>query len=180
MASNTSSMLAGMTAAGAVTSLGTLALGTLALATGAMADTSAGGDIAPGTWTIVGTIADLEISGLPASMVAKMASDPKNAQPRAICVTGQPGTPPPAAMFHALSGECRYESWAIAGGRLTALLVCKAPQNAQGSARVTLRGAVAGDRLTWRAETVAVDGAGAMQMRMISDVSATRKDGCGS
>lgn len=173
MASNTWSMLLGMAAAATVTSAGTLAF-----ATSALADSSAAGHIAPGTWTILGTITELEIPGLPASMVAKMANDPKNAQPRAICVPAQAGTPPPAAMFHALSGECSYESWDISGDRLTAALTCKVPQGAQGSARVTLTGQIESDRLTWRAETVAVDAAGAMQMRMISAVSATRKNGC--
>jgi hypothetical protein len=166
-------MLLGMAAAASVTSTGTLAL-----ATGALADSGAAAHIAPGTWTILGTITELEIPGLPASMVAKIASDPKNAQPRAICVPAQTGSPPPAALFHSLSGECSYESWNIASDKLTAVLTCKAPEGAQGSARVTLNGQIEGDRLTWRAETVAVDATGAMQMRMISDVSATRKDGC--
>lgn len=178
MASHTSSMLAGMTAAGAVTMLGSLALGTLALATGALAGSTGANDITPGTWTIAATIADLQIPGLPAATAARMANGSQNAPPRKICVRSKPGKPPPAAMFHALAGECSYESWNIAGDKLTAALVCKAAEGAQGSARVTLAGQIAPDRLVWRAETRAVDEAGTMQMRMISDASATRKDGC--
>lgn len=175
MISNARSLLAGFYATGSVAALGVLLLGASALA-----DNQDAGTLAPGAWTVTSTIAELEIPGLPAAMVTKMARDPQNAKPRTLCLAEADRARPPAAMFHALGGSCSYESWTLSGTKLEAVLSCAAPNGAQGSARVTLSGDLGLDRFEIRSQTIAIDPDGELQMRMLTDLSGTRSGACES
>jgi hypothetical protein len=129
---------------------------------------------APGAWDIATRIDHLDIPGLPPAMVAKIAADPANARPRAVCIpAAKPGSPPPVAVFHTLKGACAYESWQAAAGSLRAVLACAAPDGAPGEARVEISGSYTATTFAIVSETIARDGTGATQMHMRATLSGT-------
>lgn len=132
----------------------------------------------PGLWQITQQIETLEVPGLPAAMVERMAKDPKNAQPRKACVESDGDQRPPAAMFHALGGTCEWLSWTANNGSLTGQLVCAPPDGEPGSATISLRGAVTANRFDLRAETVGRSRAGRLELRIISQMQGSLIGDC--
>lgn len=134
--------------------------------------------LSPGLWQITQQIETLEVPGLPAAMVERMAKDPKNAQPRKVCVESDGDQRPPAAMFHALGGTCEWLSWAVDNGSLTGELVCAPPDGAPGSATISLTGRVTANRFDLRAETVGRSEAGRLELRIISQMQGSLTRDC--
>ncbi|MGY6638340.1 MAG: DUF3617 domain-containing protein [Erythrobacter sp.] len=132
----------------------------------------------PGGWEIVSAIEELEIPGLPASMVEKMAKDPKNAQPRSACLTPDSEQRPQPAMFHTLGGTCSYTKWDASGGTLEAELACTPPSGSPGTAKVTLKGSYTADSFNLASQTIGEDETGEMQLRLISQLTGRRTGGC--
>lgn len=136
----------------------------------ALAPSESGG-LDAGLWEVATRIEHLDIPGLPAAMVQKMAADPANAKPRAACNIAAAGAPPPPAMFHTLNGQCRYETWQAEAGKLNATLVCSPPDGGPGEARVTLAGRFTRASFEIISETIARDAAGETQLHMRSSLS---------
>jgi len=150
------------------------ALGTAALPWASHAAPAAGAQgLGAGTWEIATRIDQLDIPGLPAAMVRKIAEDPANAKPRGVCIASPADTPPPAAVFHTLNGACSYETWQADAGTLRAVLVCAPPDGGPGVARVEVSGSYTGTTFEVASETVARDATGATQLHMRSTISGT-------
>ncbi len=124
-----------------------------------------------GMWEVTTRIDHLDIPGLPEAMVRKIAADPANAKPRAVCIATDAGTPPPVAAFHALNGACTYETWRAEAGGLRAVLVCSPPDGGPGEARVELSGTYTGPAFEVTTETIARDQTGATQLHLRSVLS---------
>ncbi len=125
-------------------------------------------------WEIATRIEHLDIPGLPAPVVRKIAADPANAKPRAVCIAAGTGGPPPTAVFHALNGACTYETWQAQAGTLRAVLVCAPPDGGPGEARVEVNGSYSETAFAVTSETIARDAEGAMQMHLRSVLSGKR------
>ena len=130
-------------------------------------------DLGAGMWDISTRIDHLEIPGLPEPMVRKIAADPANAKPRAVCIASSARTPPPVALFHTLNGTCRYEAWQAAAGSLRAVLVCSAPSGGPGEARVEVSGTYTDSVFEVASQTIARDAAGETQLHMRSAIRGT-------
>ncbi len=145
--------------------------GTSALrASGGPANTEAV-NFGTGMWDIATRIDHLDIPGLPPAMVRKIAEDPVNAKPRAVCIAASADTPPPVSVFHTLNGACSYETWQAAGGSLRAVLVCSPPDGGPGEARVEVSGRYTASTFEVASETFARDEAGETQLQMRSTIS---------
>jgi len=134
-----------------------------------------------GMWEVTTRIDHLDIPGLPEAMVRKIAADPANAKPRAVCIATDPGTPPPVVAFHALNGACTYETWQAEAGGLRAVLVCSPPDGGPGEARVEVTGTYTASTFEVTSETIARDQTGATQLHMRSVLSGkltSPKKGC--
>jgi len=150
--------LQSLVAGGLAATMLTAAAGTAALWA---SDTPA--PLAAGQWQIAQAIEALEVPGLPAAMVERMARDPKNAAPRAVCLAAASAEArPDPALFHALGGDCTWESWEAAGGILNARLACSPPGGAPGSASVSLSGTYTAQSFALRSETIGRNDAGAL------------------
>lgn len=132
----------------------------------------------PGLWQITQQIETLDVPGLPAAMVERMAKDPKNAQPREACVAAGDDQRPPAAMFHTLGGSCDWQSWTAERGELTAVLACSPPAGAPGSASVSLTGTYGADSFALRSETIGKSAEGTVELRIVSQLQGSRQGTC--
>lgn len=132
----------------------------------------------PGLWQITQQIETLDVPGLPAAMVERMAKDPKNAQPREVCVDRSADDRPPPAMFHSLGGTCEWRSWTTNNGSLTGELACSPPGGTLGSATVSLTGTVTTHGFDMRAETVGQNEAGELELRIISQMQGSLRGEC--
>lgn len=128
-----------------------------------------------GMWDIMTRIDQLDIPALPPAMVRKIAEDPVNAKPRAVCIAASADTPPPVSVFHTMNGACSYETWQAAGGSLRAVLVCSPPDGGPGEARVEVSGRYTASNFEVASETIARDEAGDTQLRMRSTISGSLK-----
>lgn len=135
---------------------------------------------ATGAWQITQAIETLEVPGLPAAMVERMAKDPKNAAPRQACNSAASGARPDPALFHALGGTCEWESWQAGNGAVQAVLACAPPGGAPGSARVTVSGTYTADSYALRTETIGRSGAGDIELRLIAQVAGQFSGACTS
>lgn len=124
-----------------------------------------------GMWEVTTRIDHLDIPGLPEAMVRKIAADPANAKPRAVCIDTDVGTPPPVAAFHALNGECTYETWQAEAGALRAVLLCSPPDGNPGEAKVEVSGTYTESAFEVASEIIARDQTGATQLHMRSVLS---------
>lgn len=134
--------------------------------------------LAAGQWQITQTIEALEVPGLPAAMVERMAKDPKNAAPRAACNRAATPARPDPALFHALGGTCQWDSWQAAGGTLDAVLACSPPGGAPGTAQVSLSGSYTADSFALRSETIGQSEAGEIELRLIAQLQGKWEGGC--
>lgn len=175
MTARPQSLVAGAIAAG-MTAIGGGAL--LWAAAPALGSDEAADTLMAGSWQIAGEIQELEIPGLPASMVEKMARDPKNAQPRTACLTPDEQGRPQAAMFQPLGGTCTYTKWDASGGELKAELACTPPSGAPGTAKVTLKGSYTAESFTLTSNTLGEDETGEVQLRLISQMTGRRTGAC--
>lgn len=173
MTNRLQSLLAGSLAACMIT----VAAGTAALWA---SETSEQSELATGAWQITHQIETLEVPGLPAAMVERMAQDSKYAAPREACQTGTSEARPDPAMFHALGGTCQWKDWQAAGGMLTAVLACSPPSGASGSASVSLSGTYTADTFTLRSETIGRNDAGELELRLVSQLAGRLSGACAS
>lgn len=132
----------------------------------------------PGLWQITQQIETLEVPGLPAAMVERMAKDPKNAQPREACAENDGDQRPPAAMFHALGGTCEWQSWRAERGELSAVLACSPPAGAPGSASVSLAGTYTAESFALRSETIGTSAEGTVELRIVSQLQGSLQGTC--
>lgn len=131
-----------------------------------------------GAWQITQQIETLEVPGLPATMVERMARDPRNTAPRSFCLEAGADTPPPPAMFHALGGECAWESWQPAGDQIEAALACKPPGGGPGAAQVRLSGTIDAESFALRSETVGTSDTGEVELKILAQLAGTRLADC--
>ncbi|MFN3989462.1 MAG: DUF3617 domain-containing protein [Erythrobacter sp.] len=137
--------------------------------------------LASGQWQITQAIETLEVPGLPAAMVERMARDPKNAAPRAFCLgAASGGARPDPALFHALGGDCAWESWEAAGGMLNARLACSPPAGAPGSASVSLSGTYTAQSFALRSETIGRSDTGELELRLVAVLAGEHGGACAS
>ena len=156
----------------AAATLATLGSAPALYALGTSSTTEAQG-LAAGKWDIATRMDHLDIPGLPATMVRKIAADPANAKPRSVCIAATAGAPPPVAVFHTLNGACTYETWQAEGGTLRAVLACAPPNSGPGQARVEVNGSYTASAFQLASETIARDETGATQLHMRSTISGT-------
>jgi hypothetical protein len=85
---------------------------------------------APGEWETIVEVTDMEMPGMPPQMREQMTARLK-ATTKSVktCMTAEQAAKPEASVLTGKTdGNCTYQNYSMAGGRIDATLVCKSPQ----------------------------------------------------
>lgn len=108
----------------------------------------------PGKWRTTVSFVSADAPGLPAGMADMMTKQMATAsnQTAESCVTPEMANKPSGEMFANVTGQCRYETFEMAGGRIDAVMVCKTPGGSGGEVRTAMAGTFAPSRYDMASE----------------------------
>ena len=121
--------------------------------------------IDPGQWTSTTEIVSVDLAGLPPAMKAQGDAMSKSMvgrkQTNENCVTEEEAKKPAAGLFAGGDkGNCTYDNFKMAGGKLDATMTCKGRAPAGGTMHMTMAGDYAGDNYAVNVEMKMEGGAG--------------------
>lgn len=95
----------------------------------------------PGQWEVAVNIVKVDIPGAPPEVAGAMGEAMgKRGRTLSHCITPEEASRPPEEMMGGDSGQCRYENFTMAGGRINATMLCRAGQG-DGETRMVMAGA---------------------------------------
>jgi len=126
--------------------------------------------VTPGRWDSTGTVTAVEMPGMPPDALAMMKRRPIN---HSYCVTKADAESGSKGLFSEGNGDCAYEKFAMANGRLNAAMLCKGPQ---GNARLTMLGSYTAT--TYETANITVMDGPQGKMRMTTKMRGKRVGDC--
>ena len=128
----------------------------------------------PGRWESTMKFVKLEMEGMPPEAQARMAKMMGKGRTFASCLTREEAEKPDAKFFGQADERCKYDSFAMGGGKIDAKMTCKSEHGAQ---TMTMVGAYTPDTYQM---TMSINGKGpegkAMSMQM--EMSAKHNGEC--
>lgn len=139
------------------------------------AKTQAAVRMVPGEWKGTTEVLSMDIPGMPAGAMnqAKTKTDYTS------CLTKEQAEKPPAEMFGGKNGgDCRYEKFTVAGGKLDAVMICS--PKGSGEMRMTMSGDFGAEKydVTNNMTMKMPSNAGGQTMTMKARVSGARVGEC--
>ena len=136
--------------------------------------------IEPGKWRTDVALNIVDIPGLPPEIAGQMKQQMAGSanHTRETCVTPEMADRPPGELLGSEGDSCRYETLTMAGGRLDAVMVCKAGESG-GDVRMTVGGDYGGSRYDLTSDMVMkMPGAAAQTMTIKMNVKGERLGAC--
>ena len=87
--------------------------------------------VRPGKWVTSITIDEINIPGMPPEFAAKMKQQKVAARDVESCLTPEQAKQPKGGMFAGIDKSCRYERFAMKGGKIEAAMRCTQNQTVQ-------------------------------------------------
>jgi hypothetical protein len=128
--------------------------------------------VRPGLWQSKVTIEQVDMPGMPPEIAKRMNQTMAGKQPNeySSCLTNEDVKRPKEDFFAGKNHQCRYDHFTMGGGKIDAVMRCKAEGGAQQT--MELKGAYSADsyqmQMTTKAESADPD-EGGMAMRMRVD-----------
>lgn len=92
-----------------------------------VAAAAAGGQfVSPGHWDSTMTIKEMTIPGMPPEMASRMMASTGQGRTFASCLTAEEARKPKEGFFGGGDKSCRYEHFAMGGGKIDAVMHCSA------------------------------------------------------
>lgn len=131
----------------------------------------------PGQYTQTMKITKFEIPGAPPEAVAQMKTAMGQQQDTNFCLTKEMSDKGFQEMFNEIGkgGECKYERFNVAGGRLDAVLQCENPTEGKGT--ITMAGSVGSQGSDVTVEIATVNPASPMGNSIIGMQMVSRRTG---
>lgn len=129
----------------------------------------------PGEWKGTTEVVAMDIPGMPAGAM----NQTKTKTDYTSCLTKEQAEKPPAEMFGGKSGgDCRYEKFTVAGGKLDAVMICT--PKGSGEMRMTMSGEFGAEKydVTNDMTMKMPANAGGQTMTMKARVSGARVGAC--
>jgi hypothetical protein len=132
----------------------------------------------PGRWQTTTEVIEAEVPGVPPQMVDQLRQQMMAKSTITSCMTPEQAQTPTEKMFGGEQGNCRFERFTMANGRIDAAMTCTGDARAQQqAANVTLKGDFTATTFDLESRIEAAPGSGpAIKMR--SKVSAKRLGEC--
>lgn len=131
----------------------------------------------PGQWETRVQLIDVNVPGLPAGAAEQMKKVMEATTTHSSCVTPEQAANPGAEVFAGSDGQCRYENFTMANGRIDAKMVC-AGTAGSGEMRMQLKGSFDRTTFTMQNEMVTNAPGGGQAMTMKARVSGRRTGEC--
>lgn len=137
---------------------------------------ASGSFVSPGQWRTTTTVKEMNIPGMPPQVAAQMQARMAKPNIAENCVTKEQAEKPSAEMFAGRdSGQCRFEHFTMAGGKIDAVMHCQ-PRQGGPEMNMTLNGTYSADAYQMNAAMTQEGPGGTMSTRIQTD--ATRIGEC--
>lgn len=143
--------------------------------------------VRPGKWSTTVTIDDMSAPDLPPQVQAQMKQHMSMSHATETCMTPEQAKKPTAEMFNGAAANCRYDRFAMGGGKLDMVMRCTAGSEGEtGSQQMAVTGTYDSDhyQMAMTSTTESAKGTmGAMSMKMhltakrIGDCTAAKTKG---
>jgi len=108
-------------------------------------DAAGGTGFTPGKWQTTAQTIAVDMPGIPAEMKKQMTDAMLNkTEVSTSCITEEQAKNPPAQVLAASNGNCKYDNFTMAGGKIDGTLVCAVPGTG-GEMKMRMAGTFDGD-----------------------------------